>query len=126
MAESEGGKKQSREEKHTQHSILLVQPSKHDSTRSYQNFRAPTEAWEYLLRSFETRLRELNPAASSIGYGETALQQYLDDLKELVILVHDPELHAYRSYDRKYIKQQVLDYLSAMLPAAENQTESSK
>lgn len=39
--------------------------------------------------------------------------------KELIILVHDPELHAYRSYNRKYIKQQVLDHLSAMLPATE-------
>lgn len=123
MADAEGGKKQAQQQEtktHDQHSILLIQPSKHDSTRSYQNFRAPSEAWEYLLRSFETRLRELNPLAASIGYGETALQQYLDELKELVILVHDPELHAYRSYDRKYIKQQVLDHLSAMLPAPGN------
>ncbi|KAG1678611.1 hypothetical protein FOA52_012618 [Chlamydomonas sp. UWO 241] len=96
--------------------ILLIQPSKHDSTRSYQNFRTPSEAWEYLLRSFETRLRELNPTAGSVSYGETALTQFLDDLKELVILVHDPELHAYRSYDRKYIRQQVLDHLVTMLP----------
>ncbi len=66
--------------KEKNHTIVMVQTSKHDSTRFYFDHPSQAEAIEGVLRMYETRLKELNPGAKTITYDLSSLTQYMDDL----------------------------------------------
>mmetsp|Transcript_35445 Transcript_35445/g.78642 ORF Transcript_35445/g.78642 Transcript_35445/m.78642 type:complete len:105 (-) Transcript_35445:2658-2972(-) len=93
------------------HTILLLQTAKHDSTRFYQDFSTVSNALEGFLKMYETRLREMNPSVKSITYELSSLFQYIDDIRELVVLSFDDSIKGYRSYDRKWLKSKLQDLL---------------
>ncbi len=81
-AEKTESKPESKPEKQAEknHTIVLVQMSKHDSTRFYTDHPSLSDAIEGVLRMYETRLKELNPGAKTINYDIASLTQYVDDL----------------------------------------------
>eukprot|EP00798_Chlamydomonas_sp_ICE-L_P018858 gene18858-25411_t len=97
--------------KEKNHTIVMVQTSKHDSTRFYFDHASQAEAIEGVLRMYETRLKELNPGAKTITYDLTSLTQYMDDLREINILSWDPTIQGYKKWDRKWLKAKLQELL---------------
>lgn len=76
------------ESQRTGATILLVQTSKHNSTRFYQNFAHIGATLQGLLRMYETRLREVHLAAKTITYDVNSLMQYLDDMVRFCVMCY--------------------------------------
>eukprot|EP00199_Chlamydomonas_sp_CCMP681_P003439 CAMPEP_0119101794 /NCGR_PEP_ID=MMETSP1180-20130426/746_1 /TAXON_ID=3052 ORGANISM="Chlamydomonas cf sp, Strain CCMP681" /NCGR_SAMPLE_ID=MMETSP1180 /ASSEMBLY_ACC=CAM_ASM_000741 /LENGTH=177 /DNA_ID=CAMNT_0007085969 /DNA_START=9 /DNA_END=542 /DNA_ORIENTATION=+ len=99
-----------------EHVIALLQPTKHDATRTYLDFGNVTATMEGLLKMFETKLKEQNPSAANVSYDYNSLCQYLDEMKEVCILSWDVPTTAYKRFDRAWVKQSLHDYLANAVP----------
>lgn len=60
--------------------IMLIQMSKHESTRSYWDYPSTTEAIEAALVMYETRLKEQNMGSQVVTYDLQTLFNFVDDL----------------------------------------------
>ncbi|KAJ3087015.1 hypothetical protein HK102_011979, partial [Quaeritorhiza haematococci] len=71
----------------TAHTILLVQRTTDKSTRTYADFETVSLAIEEVIRTYEDRLKELNPYARKISYDVSDLHKYIDSLTDVAALV---------------------------------------
>lgn len=63
--------------------IMLIQMSKHESTRSYWDYPSTAEAVEAALVMYETRLKEQNMGSQVVSYDLQTLFSFVDDLVRL-------------------------------------------
>lgn len=63
--------------------IMLIQMSKHESTRTYWDYPSTTEAVEAALVMYETRLKEQNMGSHVVSYDLQTLFSFVDDLVSL-------------------------------------------
>ncbi|KAL6756769.1 enhancer of rudimentary-domain-containing protein [Haematococcus lacustris] len=104
------------------HTIVLAQPSKHDSTRFYQDYTSKQEALEGILRSYETRLKEQHPGTKTLMYDFNSLCQYVDDLRELCLLSWDESILGYKRYDKEWAKSALQELLASFAPPGPTKT----
>jgi len=93
------------------HTIILVQPTKHNTSRTYYDFSTVGDACSGICRIFENKLKDENPSSRNITYDVRDLFTWLDGLSDVGILVLDSGTKAYSPFDREWLKQKVLNHL---------------
>ena len=94
-----------------EHTILLVQMTASEESRTYLEFEHPMQAIEGAISLYEDRLREFNPLARNIKYTVEDLNAFFDGLGDIVCLVFVPALTAYVPKPPEWIKQSALNFL---------------
>lgn len=96
---------------HHAHTILLVQMTASEESRTYLEYEHPLQAVEGAIGLYENRLREFNPLARNIKYTVEDLIRFFDGLADIACLVFDPALTAYVPKPPEWIKQKALEFL---------------
>lgn len=93
------------------HTIILIQYTAAYETRSYLEFPTVPAAMDALVKMYEHKLKELNPATAHITYDISDLYNFLESLKELVGLVLNNATNSYEPKDKTWIKEQIMAVL---------------
>ncbi|KAG9153605.1 hypothetical protein Leryth_008546 [Lithospermum erythrorhizon] len=94
-----------------QHTIILMQTSQNRATRTFMDFDSMYYAMDGICGLYERKLKEINPALRNINYDISDLYNFIDGLTDLSALVYDHSIQAYLPYDRRWIKQKMLQHL---------------
>jgi len=93
------------------HTIVLTQPTKLKSTRTYADYETLSEALDGVCQIYETRLKQENPTFNNITYDISDLLAFLDSITDLSCLVWSEDARAYKPYGKEWIKQKVYQHL---------------
>ncbi|CAB3976591.1 enhancer of rudimentary homolog [Paramuricea clavata] len=88
------------------HSILLVQPNRHDS-RTYADYEEVEECMEGVCKIFEEHLKRSNPNSPSITYDISQLFDFIDSLQDLVCLCLDTKSGKYEPHNKEWVKEKI-------------------
>ncbi|KAL1931270.1 hypothetical protein VTP01DRAFT_10407 [Rhizomucor pusillus] len=96
----------------TVHTILLVQPLPHPSSRTYYDFETIAGAMDHIAGMYEQHLQRENPDLGQIQYRAEDLFHFIDTYKEFVALVFEPSQQTYAPRDKQWIKNRLLAHFS--------------
>ncbi|CAK0810172.1 unnamed protein product [Prorocentrum cordatum] len=99
------------------HTILLVQFRKVASSRTYLEYDSLSEGMDGLCQLYEQALKMQHADKATAKYSLEELWQFVDDLQDIVCLIHDARGGDYLPHGRAWIKKQVLNHLKGQLPA---------
>eukprot|EP01080_Neovahlkampfia_damariscottae_P007837 gene7837-12311_t len=68
------------------HTILLIQYSQNNSSKTYFDFESVQEAMNGVCQMYEKKLKKENPTKSEITYGLNDLLKYIDELHDICCL----------------------------------------
>ena len=91
--------------------FLLVQHSAAVQSRVFYDFSSLNECLEFVVRLYEDHLAVACPGA--LTYEMTELFLNIETFTELFVLLYNDRLQAYLPHDRRWLKQQVYQWLSA-------------
>ncbi len=69
------------------HTIILIQYTSNMNSRSYMDFPSVNTAMDGIVKMYEHKLKELNPAVGHITYDISDLYKYVDTLQDICALV---------------------------------------
>ncbi|EDV24010.1 uncharacterized protein TRIADDRAFT_26253, partial [Trichoplax adhaerens] len=93
------------------HTILLIQPSPKNESRTYSDYNSLKECLEAICKMFEEHLKKLNPSKPSITYDISNLFDFIDDFPDLTCLVLQKNAYAYSPLNKDSIKEKIYDML---------------
>ncbi|KAI8340974.1 enhancer of rudimentary family protein [Choanephora cucurbitarum] len=94
------------------HTILLLQPTQNQSSRTYYDFPTESEAMDHIAGLYEMRLAKENPNAGQVQYRAEDLFRFIDTHKEFVSLIFDPSTNFYVPRDKEWIKDRLIAHFS--------------
>lgn len=68
-----------------------------------------------MIRTYEARLKELNPSVKNISYEVSDLFAWLDAMRDLAVMLYDNETHQYQPHSRDWLKAQIFNTLKAQV-----------
>jgi hypothetical protein len=88
---------------------MLIQPGLRPETRSYSDYESLNECLEGICRVYEEHLKHQNPATPSITYDISNLFDFIDDLRDLSLLVCQKvgSSPVYVPHGKEWIKQKI-------------------
>lgn len=114
------------------HSILLIQPTNQTETRTYSDYESVNDCLEGVCRIYEEHLKRRNPNTVSsviqfefqfwnlilfvvacwifqptITYDISQLFDFIDQLKDLSVLVYQKSTNTYAPYGKEWIKEKI-------------------
>lgn len=89
------------------HSILLIQPSASAESRTYSDYESVNDCLEGVCRIYEEHLKRLNPNTPTITYDISQLFDFVDQLKDLSVLVYVKSSNTYAPYNKDWIKEKI-------------------
>jgi hypothetical protein len=88
------------------HSILLIQPSSPES-RTYSDYESVNDCLEGVCRIYEEHLKRRNPQVAQITYDISQLFDFVDQLRDLSVLVYQKSSNTYAPYSKEWIKEKI-------------------
>ncbi|KAL0239490.1 hypothetical protein GEMRC1_009598 [Eukaryota sp. GEM-RC1] len=85
------------------HTLLLIQGTKSVNTRTYIDFPSVSEALHGLCLYYEEELKKSNPGVRNIRYTVQEVCHWVAGLGDIVCMVWEPKLAAYKPHDRQYV-----------------------
>jgi Enhancer of rudimentary len=89
------------------HSILLIQPSAAPESRTYSDYESVNDCLEGVCRIYEEHLKRRNPNTPTITYDISQLFDFVDQLKDLSVLVYQKSTNTYAPYNKEWIKEKI-------------------
>jgi hypothetical protein len=78
-----------------QHTILLVQFTADDNSRTYLDFESMEKTLAALCEIYENKLKQMNPQLATITYDLVDLLSYLDSVTDLSCLSYSDTAKTY-------------------------------
>ncbi|CAA97332.1 Enhancer of rudimentary homolog [Caenorhabditis elegans] len=97
------------------HTILLLQPTDNIESRSWSDYENTTECLEGICRVYEEYLKKKVPAQNEITYDISHLFEFIDDLKDLSMLVLDNTTYTYVPHNKQYVKESIYKLMNNRL-----------
>ena len=94
----------------TSHTVLLVQFTGDENSRTYLDFDTINDALDGLVQIFEQKLRQVNAEHSTntqVTYALIDLIGYLDKLNDLSCLTYNDAQKVYLPHGRDWIKSKI-------------------
>jgi len=89
------------------HSILLIQPSSSPESRTYSDYESVNDCLEGVCRIYEEHLKRRNPQVAQITYDISQLFDFVDQLRDLSVLVYQKSSNTYAPYNKEWIKEKI-------------------
>ncbi|XP_060648351.1 protein enhancer of rudimentary-like [Drosophila nasuta] len=89
------------------HTILLVQPAKHVTSRTFCDYESLRECIDGICKIYEEHLKQLKPYYSIITYDIRELFDFLDTLADIGCLVYDKRSNSYVPRNKVWIKEHI-------------------
>ncbi|CAG9463628.1 unnamed protein product [Pedinophyceae sp. YPF-701] len=97
------------------HTILLVQPEKSPTSRTFMDFESVPQAMDGICGMFERKLKTTHRNQPNITYSAEDLFRYIDGLPDLVAMVLNQQMGAYVPHNKEWIKQKTFDHLKKQM-----------
>lgn len=101
------------------HTVMLVQFSSNEETRTFMDCRSPSDCMETLIRIYENFL--LNKDNTSLEYTLDELLKFIDQLFDLSALTYNEKAHGYTAHGKAWFKGKLHAHLRKI--AASNVSE---
>lgn len=89
------------------HTILLLQATKNELSRTYADFDSLNEALEGICKIYEEDLKKRHLKSKQITYDVSQLFDFVDGLTDLSCLILDKSEYRYCPYDKNWIKEKI-------------------
>ncbi|KYQ89532.1 enhancer of rudimentary family protein [Tieghemostelium lacteum] len=96
------------------HTILLLQPTGHKSSRTFQDYDSVHQCVEGICALFEAKLKQTRSHQKNITYDISQLFAYLDEFTDLSCLVYSSHISAYQPYNKDWIKTKIVNHLQKL------------
>lgn len=93
------------------HTILLIQPTRANETRTYTDYETVQECLEGICKIYEEHLRQMHPHNPSITYDISELFKFVDTLFDLSCLVHQASSNMYIPHNKEWLKEKIFAML---------------
>ncbi|CAL2045070.1 hypothetical protein CAEBREN_17428 [Caenorhabditis brenneri] len=97
------------------HTILLLQPTENIESRSWSDYESTNDCLEGICKVYEEYLKKKTPMKPSITYDITNLFEFIDDLKDLSMLVFDDMTNTYVPHNKQYVKESIFKLMDTKL-----------
>eukprot|EP00299_Pterocystis_sp_00344_P009775 c4221_g1_i1.p1 GENE.c4221_g1_i1~~c4221_g1_i1.p1 ORF type:complete len:101 (-),score=19.70 c4221_g1_i1:199-501(-) len=97
------------------HTILLLQPTQQQTSRTYQDFENVQAAMEAVCGMYEKKLKKNNPAAQNITYDISDLFAWVDSQFDMACLVFEPSTQSYLPHPKDWIKTKIYQNLQRQI-----------
>ncbi|KAJ3031858.1 UNVERIFIED_CONTAM: hypothetical protein HDU68_011617 [Siphonaria sp. JEL0065] len=87
------------------HTILFLQTTSDTGSRIWSDYETPFETLEALIRTYEIKLKELNPLARDVAYTVADIHNFIDSMEDLGVLIFSPSIQAYVPQEREWVKE---------------------
>ena len=95
----------------TTHTIILIQFTADDNSRTYLDFETLDKSLSSLCDIYEAKLKLSNPSLSTIQYDLVDLLSYLDSLSDLSCLSYSEKTKTYLPHGWDWIKSVLYNQL---------------
>lgn len=95
--------------------LLLVQKTVSLESRTFYDFKSLEKSIEFLVKSYEDKLRDQGPERQSFTYDLGELFEYIDDLVEIICLVFNEETKTFAPHNKDWIKSQIYKFLNKQI-----------
>jgi len=109
----------------SQHTILLSQYNASPESRIWEDYDAVSQAIDGVIQMFERHLKKKNPDRKQITYDLKDLFAYLDELKDVGIMIFLPKKRLYMAKGREWIKSKVLNHLKQQVISNEEENKTA-
>eukprot|EP00823_Brevimastigomonas_motovehiculus_P009858 TRINITY_DN9685_c0_g1_i1.p1 TRINITY_DN9685_c0_g1~~TRINITY_DN9685_c0_g1_i1.p1 ORF type:complete len:140 (+),score=13.29 TRINITY_DN9685_c0_g1_i1:56-421(+) len=93
------------------HTIVLMQPTKETTSRTYYDYESTEAAMDGICQLFEHQLKQKKPKEKKITYDISDLYTYLDGLFDLSCLIYSNTTNTYVPHNRSWIRDEVYNHL---------------
>mmetsp|Transcript_4210 Transcript_4210/g.15882 ORF Transcript_4210/g.15882 Transcript_4210/m.15882 type:complete len:101 (-) Transcript_4210:429-731(-) len=94
------------------HTIILIQTTPNQATRTYYDYESMTEALTGVCSIYEGILKKQQATSRRITYNVQELFEWIDKLHDFCGLVLNQKLSTYVPQDREYLKKKLYEQLS--------------
>jgi uncharacterized membrane protein YgcG len=101
------------------HTIVLLQQSASEHSRTYYAFESRRAALEGILAFYEAGLRAAHPHASSLTYSAADVHTFIDRLGDVSMLVAGPDAR-YTPHSRQHVKDALFGMLKKQATAPQS------
>merc|ERR1719427_2092173 len=99
------------DQKDQQHTILLSQYNESPGSRIWEDYDNLSQAIDGVIQMFERQLKKTNPEKKQITYDLKDLFAYLDELRDVGLMMLLPDKRVYKAKGKEWIKKKVLYHL---------------
>uniref|UniRef100_A0A1I7U724 Enhancer of rudimentary homolog n=1 Tax=Caenorhabditis tropicalis TaxID=1561998 RepID=A0A1I7U724_9PELO len=97
------------------HTILLLQPTDNIESRSWSDYESTNDCLEGICKVYEEYLKKRTPTEPSITYDISDLFEFIEDLKDLSMLVFDNTTYTYVPHNKQYVKESIYKLMNNRL-----------
>uniref|UniRef100_A0A8R1E275 Enhancer of rudimentary homolog n=1 Tax=Caenorhabditis japonica TaxID=281687 RepID=A0A8R1E275_CAEJA len=97
------------------HTILLLQPTENIESRSWSDYETINDCLDGICKVYEEFLKKKTPSRQTITYDISTLFDFIDDLKDLSLLVLDNRSHTYVPRNKQFVKESIFKLMQARL-----------
>ena len=95
------------------HCLLLKQETAAGASKTWNDYNSVPDAIDGFVKSYEAKLRNLNPTLKQLTYSVADLQTYVDSMYDVSLMVSAPNTRQYVPKGKDFLKQQCLQRLKS-------------